>query len=305
VTRNRYWGALALAVAILFLPGLRCQQQPIQPPAATGGISPGSGGTASGGTPQTGGAATGGATAEALCLESTKRSSRLWRQAVYVRVVGGTVVSLAYPFMASFQTPEGWHYCAGTVVAANLIATAGHCAPETGDQVRVGALSYVTGGELAHVVARCTHPDYGSGGPWDVALVRVDGPELPVAPLADALPTKGRVLGWGLTQEGGSVSLKLRYADLVILSESECDAADPWDSAGPTVCAGSPGAVGGVDSCQGDSGGPLLIKGADGWELGAIVSRGRGCARPGEWGKYTGVPGPVATWIGKAEAAPW
>jgi trypsin len=108
-----------------------------------------------------------------------------------------------------------------------------------------------------------------------------------------------RILGWGVTSEGGTGSNVLREAQVPIVSDQDCGTAfgDSYVPAEMT-CAGLPG--GGVDSCEVacrrrtvpasgasliklDSGGPLVANG----HLIGITSWGIGCGRPGSPGVYT------------------
>jgi hypothetical protein len=68
-----------------------------------------------------------------------------------------------------------------------------------------------------------------------------------------------RVIGWGTTREGGSLSNILLQVDVPIVSNKDCAAAYssyPNSSHDFSLCAGEKN--GGKDACQGDSGGPLF-----------------------------------------------
>ena len=157
--------------------------------------------------------------------------------------------------------------------------------------------------------------------------------ELPTAERTGAVATPGTsatVTGWGLlrplkcisgtkpgahrcrTQDGGKghfvdgltgepVKLsdvrtsKLMEVDLPLIEEETCRAAYPGTAIDErTVCAGL--RRGGKDSCQGDSGGPLVVRDGDTWFQAGVVSWGRSCAKPGQYGVYTSV-GAFERWI--------
>lgn len=47
------------------------------------------------------------------------------------QIVGGTAAAAGeFPFIVSIQTSAGEPFCAGTLLNANTVMTAGHCSPE-------------------------------------------------------------------------------------------------------------------------------------------------------------------------------
>src|SRR3954452_3707476 len=116
----------------------------------------------------------------------------------------------------------------------------------------------------------------------------------------------GRVVGWGATTEGGSVSETLQQVDVPVVPDSTCASAyRAGYDAQSMFCAGYP--QGGRDACQGDSGGPLMVdtdpSPVVAWQLAGVVSGGEGCAEPGRYGLYSRLTDPVMrNWIGTTAA---
>jgi secreted trypsin-like serine protease len=93
-----------------------------------------------------------------------------------------------------------------------------------------------------------------------------------------------RVIGFGLTSEGGSASDILQMVDLNVVSFEQCMqqiAVQLMDDG--QICAGVE--EGFKDSCSGDSGGPLFNPTS--LVQYGVVSFGIGCARPMTPGVYT------------------
>jgi len=213
-------------------------------------------------------------------------------------IIGGTVVPSAstFPYMANLQE-SGSFICGATILTTKLLVTAAHCVyggTASTLKVRVGSLTYASGGTLVQVASFTYHPSYSSStSDYDVAVLRLStaltfGSTISGATLTSATdPTEGTtttVVGWGLTSENGAVSSVLREVDVPVIARATCQS----DYSSETIttrmfCAGL--AAGGKDSCNGDSGGPI-INTSTGVLLGA-VSWGYGCAEAGNPGVYT------------------
>lgn len=232
---------------------------------------------------------------------------------VFSKIIGGTPADIeAYPFLASLRVPEGLqntfgedvggrHYCAGSLIAENVLLTAAHCVEwEVLSQPSVRFnLSTVNSTDYNsyNTIKTILHPDYekrpdGSHA-FDAALLVLDGkPNVRTIRWyvhdhcfkENALCGDGKVVGWGLTDEGNSSSgsEQLLEVDVPLVSRQKCMELLPNSSINEAmVCAGE----GGRDGCQGDSGGPLLLAS----RIAGIVSWGIGCGRDGLPGVYTNV----------------
>jgi Trypsin len=213
--------------------------------------------------------------------------------------------------------------CSGTVVAPQLVLTAGHCAldTETGtmDQPRgyvvvTGSLDWTSPARRVSAVTRTIlNPGYNSvSGDADAALLVLGTPTTaPAVPLANAsvdlellkAGAAAQIAGWGLTS-ANTVPDQLQWGLSFVQSSEYCaqQAAyiEALFDAGRQMCAvDTPTFADGT--CFGDSGGPLLGQRADGtWvELG-ITAFGAGDCDTGVPDFFTradAVSGWVARWI--------
>jgi trypsin len=215
-----------------------------------------------------------------------------------VSIVGGTAAALGeFPYLISLQTSSGSHFCGGSLLNANTVITAAHCAEgQTASRLRIraGTTTWASGGVTAGVSRISIHPNY-RGQDYDVAILKLSS-SIPTSstigyatvapsgndPAAGATTT---VAGWGTTREGGSGSSTLLKVSVPVVSRADCRSV--YGSSAITDrmwCAGT--SAGGKDSCQGDSGGPIVD--TSGTLIG-LVSWGSGCARPGVPGVYARV----------------
>lgn len=205
-------------------------------------------------------------------------------------------------------------FCGASLVSATWVVTAAHCVDNgtgTGDfYVLAGTTDVALGGIRRDPAEIFLHPGYvpGEHPRNDIALIRLVSPVpgIGIAPIAPLLPDReaaalkvgalARVTGWGAVGQGGGAVRDLRYVDVRVFSNNDCN--DPVAYAGAVmpemVCAGY--AEGGKDSCQGDSGGPLTAVDQGQRVLVGIVSWGEGCARPNRYGVYTRVAR-FAAWV--------
>lgn len=95
------------------------------------------------------------------------------------------------------------------------------------------------------------------------------------------------VSGWGRRSENGPTSSLLRRVKVPWIPMQQCIAESGVVLTENMFCAGY--IDGQQDSCKGDSGGPLVTKYKETAFLLGIVSWGKGCARPGNYGIYTRV----------------
>lgn len=175
------------------------------------------------------------------------------------RIVGGSVATQSYPWMASLQV-GGRHGCGGSLIAPQWVVTAAHCV-SSGLSVRIGSNNSTSGGQVIPVARAIRHPGYGgvSGGN-DIALLQLSRAVTGIAPvrIAAASPATNasvRLLGWGQTSPypGGPASTVLKQLDTRVISPSSCANYRTGD-----LC------IYGTISqtaCYGDSGGPALAGG--------------------------------------------
>jgi trypsin len=217
------------------------------------------------------------------------------------RIVGGVpVAAREFPSSVSFQSPQGAHYCTGSLLSPSVALTAGHCSPRPGERVVWGCEDLRSPSCQSSTIKRAIRfSSFNSETlDWDVSLVLLDqpadAPPIAILQLSDLCPadavgcsapndplspgTPIVAAGWGVTTEGGyQTSPKLLKVNLELIAWSECRGAYP-DLTGRMVCADENK----KGSCQGDSGGPAMLLTPNGYRLAADVSFGVGCARP-EW----------------------
>jgi trypsin len=207
------------------------------------------------------------------------------------RIVGGqpaavgTWPSVAYVLLT---TPTGTDLCSGSVVAPNLVLTAGHCAvdqdtmtvwPGSDYEVLTGSVDpLVNAGQISAVSQVVVDPSYkkitssvGVVSDWDAALLQLATPTtatpLPLAtPISDAGlydgGTAAAVAGWGSTVGGANVDPNnLQWTTTVVQSQTYClemagQAGAPFDLVDQMCAIDAPTDSAGM--CEGDSGGPLV-----------------------------------------------
>jgi trypsin len=224
-------------------------------------------------------------------------------------VVNGTTAAAGqFPFMASLQDGSGFSFCGGSVISSGWVLTAAHCVPDadaTDLYVVTGRtdLADASTGQRIKVSKVFVNPAYANSA-HDSALLELAAPTT-ATPIAlagaadDDLEATGApvtVAGWGdtLPTMGLFSSNQLAYADLKVVSDSECGQTNLGFDAPTGVCA----AALLKDSCQGDSGGPLFATKAGRQVQVGIVSYGQSCALPKFPGVYSEVNNSqIRSWI--------
>ena len=223
-------------------------------------------------------------------------------------VVGGNDASPGeYPSVA--EITFGPFLCTGTLIAPDVVLTAGHCSSVTGAavatpaswppqaiNVRIGGVTQ-DDGEQRSVNHVTMHPDYLLTMGYDISLLHLsEASTMAPTPVASdaargiwAAGTLATIAGWGATEEGGDTPDRLQEAQVPITTDQYCANAYGSDFDPATmVCAGF--REGGVDTCQGDSGGPMFGRMTDGsLRVVGATSWGEGCARAGKPGVYARV----------------
>ncbi|EDV33522.1 uncharacterized protein Dana_GF24882 [Drosophila ananassae] len=235
------------------------------------------------------------------------------------RVINGEAAKVGEaPFIVSLQTPQGSHFCGGSLIAEDRVLTAGHCMTSSHFLV-VGGVNDRTDQSNAQVRVVSNSSQYvvhkqysGSVGPYDIAMIHLDEPfnlnavardgSYPMA--AIDLPSKnyqgtgdGTLYGWG-RDYWGAVPLVLQKLDTDIVDSKTCADELPSNSKlhETNVCSHIKGKPDGA--CNGDSGGPMV----QGNTLVGIVSWGyTPCATTTYPSVYTDV-GCYIDWIAEQSA---
>lgn len=202
-----------------------------------------------------------------------------------LRVMGGTTtLTTEFKDCVAVGNDSSWG-CTGTLIAPNLVITAGHCAQVA---TRVFFGNKVKGaGQVVRVQKVVVHPDYHRKGRHnDLMLLILTKSVTGVAPrriATAALINKapdGRAVGFGNTDAVGSYGYGIkRQADIPIASPScsgevggEDDNMVYGCDVGLEIVAGK--ALLARDSCTGDSGGPFYVANKKGeWLLAGATSR--------------------------------
>ena len=227
------------------------------------------------------------------------------------RIINGLPTSPnRYPYVSSLlQTSQMKHMCGGTLIAPDIILTAGHCSGFF-DSIQVGRYDIITpqaSTTFDHLLVEkhIVHPGFSNVIMNDFALAKLYGTSS-VEPVRinnrRNLPNIGEslsVMGWGVTVEGipDTASDILRSINVSALSNDACNNSTGMyegksvSLAGYIVdnmlCAWNPN----HDACQGDSGGPLIHTDnatQEDIQVG-IVSWGLGCANsfPGVYARIS------------------
>ena len=171
--------------------------------------------------------------------------------------------------------------CTGTLIAPDVVLTAGHCIEPHPVEVWTDTVDYSTPpGDRIPVAWSRAYPDWESS--FDVGVIVLARPARPAPRIVEATCTARqklvtgahvRLVGFGLTTSDASDSnTQLREATLAITDPSctSDDACQPAIAPRGEFIAGGAGS----DACFGDSGGPVYVPTALGPALAGVVSRG-------------------------------
>lgn len=223
------------------------------------------------------------------------------------RIVGG-IPTREYSDCVAVGGVSGW-CCSGTLVARNVVVTAGHCvAGDCCSRVLIGEdVADTTTARVIAVRHARSHPDYRPPNPTHDLSVLILDEDAGVVPrgiarepmLASA--TSVRLAGYGRTDVEGTTGYgRRRMVDVPLASTDPKYGADPESE----FVAGAPFLD--RDACSGDSGGPAYVEAEDGWYLAGATSRATRSTfrRCGDGGIYTWVRA-YARWIRDVPGGQW
>ncbi|XP_059224397.1 protein masquerade [Stomoxys calcitrans] len=205
------------------------------------------------------------------------------------------------------------YLCGAALIGTQWVLTAAHCVTNivrSGDAiyVRVGDYDLTRkygspGAQTLRVATTYIHHNHNSQTlDNDIALLKLHGQAelrdgvclvcLPARGVSHAAGKRCTVTGYGYMGEAGPIPLRVREAEIPIVSDTECirkvNAVTEKIFILPasSFCAGGEE---GNDACQGDGGGPLVCQDDGFYELAGLVSWGFGCGRVDVPGVYVKV----------------
>ncbi|KAI9298710.1 trypsin-like serine protease [Neoconidiobolus thromboides FSU 785] len=229
------------------------------------------------------------------------------------RIIGGIEVTKnKFPWMVSISNSKREHFCGGTLIASDIVLSAGHCLSlnEICTQdviVRVGYTNISNKtkdqGEDFKVIRRILHTDYAYTPSMiysDLLILKLDRetkvkefPTFATDKIDNMDSTQLFAMGWGRTdpKDEFSISDKLIQVELPLVTAKKCESMvkniyNDFQSS-IMLCAGGSKEKS-QDACKGDSGGPLI-----GYDennspvLYGITSFGRECGKKGVPGLFT------------------
>ncbi|XP_025422741.1 protein masquerade [Sipha flava] len=230
------------------------------------------------------------------------------------RVVGGEDADAAeWCWQVALINSLNQYLCGGALIGTQWVLTAAHCVTNivrSGDAiyVRVGDHDLTRkygspGAQTLRVATTYIHHNHNSQTlDNDIALLKLHGQaELKDGVCLVCLPARGvnhaagkrcTVTGYGYMGEAGPIPLRIREAEIPVVSDAECirkiNAVTEKIFILPasSFCAGGEA---GNDACQGDGGGPLVCQDDGFFELAGLVSWGFGCGRIDVPGVYVKV----------------
>ena len=223
-------------------------------------------------------------------------------------IVGGTEVPQGrWPDVVAVLGEDG--ACSGTLLAADVVLTAGHCVAARPFEVVIGSvdLSLPDGDRRAVKWARA-YPDWQTT--YDIGIVMLENPVAkPPRAVAQSCSRKLvaglplQIVGFGLTTKSGTDANTRLHQATVPVVDPTCTGDRACHSSiapGGELIAGGHG----VDACFGDSGGPAYIDTKHGPALIGVVSRAiSSWSEPcGEGGVYVRADKVVA-WIERVSGA--
>lgn len=228
------------------------------------------------------------------------------------RIIGGVPTS-EFPDCVAVGNPGRW-CCTGTLVARNVVVTAGHCQGGCSARIFIGA-NVDLPGEIINVASAVRHPQYGQGGKHnDLTVLILERDVTTVTPRKIATSamvnnvTSVRVVGFGNTDPDSTTGYGIKRMVDVPVASASCSTAQAQSKygcdAGLELVAGKP--LLNKDSCNGDSGGPIYVKSGATWYVAGATSRATdNSTRPcGDGGIYVRLD-KYAAWIRSVPGGHW
>ncbi len=217
-----------------------------------------------------------------LALAETRgQISQLHFDAAATPVIGGSAVPAGkWPDAVAVVGAQG--SCTGTLIAPDIVLTAGHCADAGLTQVIANTTNYNGPGGIRSQIASITaYPNWENT--FDIAVIKLTTPITSVTPrpVGAGCTFQGfssnmmvHLVGFGLTDRAGQGNnTQLREATAPVVDPT-CSGSGMGCSAGAAPGGEFVAGGNGTDSCFGDSGGPVYLDTPRGTMVIAAVSRG-------------------------------
>jgi MYXO-CTERM domain-containing protein len=221
------------------------------------------------------------ATTAVVHAETSYRMDTTPEQTKNVGIVGGNdVPDGKWPDTVAVLGAHG--SCSGTLIAPDIVLTAGHCADIEPTTVVANTTDYsASGGTRVGVLRTVAYPDWETT--YDVSVVVLAQPITTVTPrrlgtsctFSQFTPnTSVRLVGFGSTSmDGKTINTHLKEAMTQVIDPTCADGRGCNEIVAPggEFVAGGTGTA---DSCFGDSGGPVYLETVRGPMVVGAVSRG-------------------------------
>lgn len=170
--------------------------------------------------------------------------------------------------------------CTGTLIAKNVVITAGHCNDPALDNVLIGtnSLARPADGEIVPVMTRFEYPASQTSEDVTILVLGRDAVEEPrkiatgwaKVDIKNGAPVQ--FVGYGATDADGNVYIDDLQEVMSTITDFDCTKGNGCNAAAmPDGELGAGG--GGIDTCPGDSGGPMYLLTSYGNFLAGVTSR--------------------------------